>query len=459
MATCHTLHHFLNINHATGKRGYFPSDYVKVEELAKPPPPPPPPRKKLMAKVLFDYNPPNPESMRLKQGDIVEVITRGDPGGWSVGVNGAFPTDYVEFLPGGVSGAAAHTAMSTSHHDPFGGLEVPSPTPAPPSTTSTTTATTLSESKPLSRDTTLSSKDSKSSAIESKAHSAPVPPPKTRTTPSSTPAAAQTTPNTQAATAAKAAHHGGGGALETKQSAGGAGKVPPPPKTVVKKDYTSQLPQEGGQSAAVEVVATAFVDGKRPTWRRFLFLDLFADFYVHQMASPAGNVQGSNGISRAATSLQFVRQALNTLNLTQYPPCAHENTFTNVLVKANAMLNESIDLAGKISVRSADPTKLFAFLATLTSRMRRLAVDEYLLFPVSWQSHTGQGEHVVMILMKRIARDTHEDFSVAVVNTSHADGLSYHPMEADSADASIKYNMAFTIPRVQTERATNTTFW
>ena len=37
--------------------------------------------------------------MSLVTGEIIEVVRRGPPGGWSKGLRGAFPTDYVEFLP------------------------------------------------------------------------------------------------------------------------------------------------------------------------------------------------------------------------------------------------------------------------------------------------------------------------------------------------------------------------
>jgi hypothetical protein len=40
----------------------------------------------LRAKVLFDYQAPGPQSMSLVKGQIIEVRTRGDRGGWSVGL-------------------------------------------------------------------------------------------------------------------------------------------------------------------------------------------------------------------------------------------------------------------------------------------------------------------------------------------------------------------------------------
>jgi hypothetical protein len=36
--------------------------------------------------------------MPLRIGEIIEVVKRGPAGGWCKGKNGAFPTDYVEFI-------------------------------------------------------------------------------------------------------------------------------------------------------------------------------------------------------------------------------------------------------------------------------------------------------------------------------------------------------------------------
>ena len=38
--------------------------------------------------------------MNLTAGEIIDIITKGAPGGWCTGVRGAFPTDYVEILNG-----------------------------------------------------------------------------------------------------------------------------------------------------------------------------------------------------------------------------------------------------------------------------------------------------------------------------------------------------------------------
>ena len=53
----------------------------------------------LKARVLFPFQATKPGEMPLVQGEIVDVLIRGPPSGWCKGIRGAFPTDYVEFLP------------------------------------------------------------------------------------------------------------------------------------------------------------------------------------------------------------------------------------------------------------------------------------------------------------------------------------------------------------------------
>lgn len=111
-------HYFL------GKLGYFPSDYVELLPVeAKPaaviPPPAPAVQQSsaalLKAKALFDFAGTGKNEMPLKRGEIFDVVLKGPAGGWSKGSKGAFPTDYVEFLPADpFQGLAAAPAMSTA---------------------------------------------------------------------------------------------------------------------------------------------------------------------------------------------------------------------------------------------------------------------------------------------------------------------------------------------------------
>ena len=60
----------------------------------------PPPPARLKAKVLYDFpGTGSSTEMSLKAGEVIEIVQKGPPGGWSKGVRGAFPTDYVQFLP------------------------------------------------------------------------------------------------------------------------------------------------------------------------------------------------------------------------------------------------------------------------------------------------------------------------------------------------------------------------
>jgi hypothetical protein len=100
--------------------GYFPTDYV--EKVAAPvttmptvtipaintpamqaqPNPQPSPSQRtsvsaVKARVKFDFAGTGSNEMPLKTGEIIDVVFRGAAGGWSKGVRGAFPTDYVDF--------------------------------------------------------------------------------------------------------------------------------------------------------------------------------------------------------------------------------------------------------------------------------------------------------------------------------------------------------------------------
>jgi len=73
-----------------------------LTETAPLPVPPPTSQigsQKLQARALYDFAGTGPNEMPLKSGTIITIISRGPAGGWTKGPLGAFPTDYVEFLP------------------------------------------------------------------------------------------------------------------------------------------------------------------------------------------------------------------------------------------------------------------------------------------------------------------------------------------------------------------------
>ena len=59
------------------------------------------------AKVMFDYEPENPDELKLTEGDIVVVTNQNIPdteGWWEGelnGITGVFPSNFVDLLPVG----------------------------------------------------------------------------------------------------------------------------------------------------------------------------------------------------------------------------------------------------------------------------------------------------------------------------------------------------------------------
>jgi hypothetical protein len=50
------------------------------------------------ANAKHAFKPNGPNQMALQKGETYDVYTRGKPGEWSIGENGSFPTDYVNFI-------------------------------------------------------------------------------------------------------------------------------------------------------------------------------------------------------------------------------------------------------------------------------------------------------------------------------------------------------------------------
>jgi hypothetical protein len=85
-----------------GRSGFFPSDYielVKATPMLPPAAPLLPTTTNLRARVLYNFAGSTANEMSLTAGQIIEVVRRGPAGGWSKGLAGAFPADFVEHLP------------------------------------------------------------------------------------------------------------------------------------------------------------------------------------------------------------------------------------------------------------------------------------------------------------------------------------------------------------------------
>jgi hypothetical protein len=87
---------------ATGKFGFFPSDYVRKEVHATVVTShiqnPVPIVSEITATALYDFNASKPNEQSFKRGDRINIISRGPVGGWSKGERGIFPTDYVKVI-------------------------------------------------------------------------------------------------------------------------------------------------------------------------------------------------------------------------------------------------------------------------------------------------------------------------------------------------------------------------
>jgi hypothetical protein len=422
--------------------------------------------------------------MSLIKGQIIEVRTRGDRGGWSVGLHGAFPTDFVEFLP-----------ASTGANDPFMGLSAdPMPTTqtqvasnthvaTASSTQSSTPHISQSSTAPTStfipppppkKNTNPAQTASVSTAVPASAtptnpkkDSNPVPPPPTRT--SATTAA--TAPSLQSSQPVAANSTPPSSANAVSKPPGSTAKAIEPQGFQKVERHRPSLVAENKETTLNPLDGTSFVltpgtlSSPNAVWRQYLYMDLFADCHVRQMADPRNHVRSSTATSRVVVAMNTIQKGLQYIDLVTYPTTVEVDLIRDVRETLLNTMKVSLDLCSRIPPRTSEPSKMFTFLATLMMRIAKMSIGDYLMFPVSWQnttifkSETELAEHAVLIILRRINRDTTSDFSVTIVNTSVDEGLCFHAMKGNDSDASILYNMSFTIPQVETARVSSSTFW
>lgn len=455
----------------------------------------------LRAKVLFDYQATGPQSMSLVKGQIIEVRTRGDRGGWSIGLHGAFPTDFVEFLP-------AVAATASNHADPFMGLNF-DPTPVVASQTSSSqsnvgsTAPVASSSTPNSTfipppppkkasnppansaatNTAAVGSSSNSASAMSGASSAgtqsAIPPPPAKlsaSTPATTTVATpQPTNTTPLVTPVAVAAHTPSATPTTTPTNKAASQQTTVAKTEPqgfqkiekhRKDSTGEMKEMLNPLDGTSFVLTpGNLSSPNAVWRQYLFMDLFADCHVRQMADPRNHVRSSTATSRVIIALNTYQKALQYLDLDTYPTTMNMELVRDVYETLTNTLKVSLDLCSRIPTRTNEPSKMFTFLATLMMRIAKMSIGDYLMFPISWQndstykSESEIAEHAIIFILRRINRETTSDFSVTIVNTSVDEGLCFHAMKGNESDASILYNISFTIPEVETSRVSSSTFW
>jgi hypothetical protein len=492
-----------------GKTGFFPTDYVEIlpEKLQQAPPPPPPPKKKtiLQARALYDYEAANPQSMALKKGEVYDVVTKGNPGGWSLGVKGAFPTDYVEFITTEVASntATAQPAKTNASSDAFSAAK-------PVSTVASSAETKHESDSSRKSDNPFGDFPSNESKVNNSF-------PETKTDNASfafsdfgstsdnfgsnpfgdTTAAAQGFADFAATTTSNALDSFTSNSFDsfakTKTDTFDSFANNNNNKSNSEDPFGSQFnfnannnfnrTHNGNRNAAKPRRRSAFshvnvptptLDGQsfvltRPgkidciaVWRQYVFMDMFADYHISQMVNPLDQLK-IPAISRMLVALNLCRTAIAYIN----PKSLTDNisplgfSSVNVLGDISGALSEAIDFCERMPVGSNDPNKFHSFLTTFMMRVRQLQRDGILLIPVTWMcSRYAPNDHGILLLLTRVKDEgSDNEFSISVINTSIDEGLCFHGMHCDNGDSSIVFNIAFVLKDIPNVKIFNTAFW
>lgn len=412
-----------------GNFGFYPSDYVEILSDIKPapPPPPPPPKKKatIQGIVLHDFVPTTPQTMALKKGDIIEILTKGSAGGWSVGLSGAFPTDYVEFMSTEVAPIREVENGNSSV------LRVEEKQ----------VAATAPANSPLNNALNGNNESKFDNFLPEQSESKQIPP-------------RQLVSNSEAKLGPQLSHG--------QQPRKSISLVLDNSKLRRKTAFSNIAAPSSTLDGSSFVIARPGKTETNAVWRQYVFMDLFADYYLSQMVQPKDQ-QKIPAATRLRNALSLCKTAISYIDANEITNTLSENGFSvvNVCGDINAALGEAIDFCDRLPVQSSDPNKFFSFLTTFMARVRTIQGDGILLVPVTWTRSEGTPfEHGILLLLHRV-KDNNSDneFSVSVINTSIDEGLNMHGMHADNSDASIIFNIAFVLKDIPNSKIYNSTFW
>ncbi|KAJ1413452.1 hypothetical protein B484DRAFT_435162, partial [Ochromonadaceae sp. CCMP2298] len=174
----------------TGKVGFFPTDYAELVKSTPPPRQRPTAPKaaslktKVFAKAMFEFDGAGANEMKLVVGQVLEVLERGEPRGWTKGLQGSFPTDYVMFLLDGLDAKKEEkppaSVIPTAAMEPKMETKKEVEKPAPPPSSSTLPAVTAASVEPT-KDTKEAAKtppppSATPAPLEPQAQPTPLPP-------------------------------------------------------------------------------------------------------------------------------------------------------------------------------------------------------------------------------------------------------------------------------------------
>lgn len=392
------------------------------------PPPPPPKATSLRAKVLFDYRPNTAKEMALRAGDIIDIVKRGDAGGWSVGKLGAFPTDYVQFLT--PPSTAAPVMSSKPDDDPFANIDT---TPAPVVQQQPTPQVTAGAASAVPASVAVSEKPKPTFAPPVAAKQEPVAKPS---------AAISSLPEPEYVSS------------------------PPPllssatsqPTAAVRSDFKNRVwtPFSTPDITAAPLTGTACAvtyngqSSSSPVWRNYMFMDLMADAYIDQMIKPE-RYASTPATTRMKQSLHLLQAALTYSRVDTSLP-QKTSDMINILITA---CNEAEGMCDLLPHHTTDPNRIYSFIEKFVGRVRSLQTNDVLLAPIVWPGTSIKSDHAVLLVL--VKHDV--DFSLCVINTRFGEGLQYHTMKADPTDASILYNTSLVINSIPINKMHNTGFW
>jgi hypothetical protein len=438
--------------------------------------------------------------MRLKVGDLIEIVQRGPAGGWSKGSAGSFPTDYVQFLEDPVVSAAieskaTNVAAPESHllpttvfvnksqdllHQSASGVGTAEPVGKSESAVFAVVKFSRASSGPTELTITkgesilvLNSKDKDwwygsvvgkpsvvgyfpSNYVELKVIENAV-----------------VVPTRSSGSFVKEDSHGR--VISTNIDVAIPSlevQNPNVSAVLVKKSYKSTLTSAAASVSSSNNVPTSCskvglsgfkfpcyhpMDDKAtcPIWKLPLFIDLFAGGYRKSFE----NIDFYDNIpvfTRVKTTLDTLLETSKYIDLST-DTCVE--SVRRVFDKAVYAIRDALDISRLVPARTEDMVRLYTFLVTFTVRVKSLRSGDFLLIPLGWSSESG--ENAIFLVLMKESDANFGGYAVSVINGCEGrdTGMEYHLPHINPVNGFAQRKLSLSFRHIPDERVQNTAFW
>jgi hypothetical protein len=187
--------------------------------------------------------------------------------------------------------------------------------------------------------------------------------------------------------------------------------------------------------------------GTDPIWQNPSFIDLFFD--VLRESKPKPKPLAANAFTHAA-ELLFSTYSTVVSNNPDWLTGLTSSELTSFTLFLPALAE--LKMNARSFVLSKSDKSLYDGLQDITSRLRMMTMNTFMIIPAGWANPTTGGHNILFVIHRG-----KESFSLAVCNTG--EGVKdYHPISPEFSP-DMKYKLFFVVDEIPLQRLLDSSWW